>query len=196
MRAWTAFFVGAGTIIGAIVIGVAGGLIAGNILNPTSPKPASRMSRLEHSASVKAVAADAAAVPASSGDQAMRASDPVRYLAGADRFGAMSASGQPQSQVADASAAPQSGKEADQQPSSQSSPENANAKVEDKVVEKTDDSDVRRDRRAERHHRRRAERRRHEWRYQNASPAPGWGDVDRSMREGAFARSYAWRPAY
>ena len=38
MRASTAYFVGAGTIIAAIVIGLGGGIVAGNIMNPITPK--------------------------------------------------------------------------------------------------------------------------------------------------------------
>ena len=38
MRASTAYFVGAGTIVAAIAIGLGGGIVAGNIMNPVAPK--------------------------------------------------------------------------------------------------------------------------------------------------------------
>ena len=38
MRASTAYFVGAGTIVAAIAIGLGGGIVAGNIMNPIAPK--------------------------------------------------------------------------------------------------------------------------------------------------------------
>ena len=44
MRASTAYFVGAGTIVAAIGVGLGGGIVAGNIMNPVTPKQADRKS--------------------------------------------------------------------------------------------------------------------------------------------------------
>lgn len=72
MRAATAYFVGAGTIIAAIAIGLGGGIVAGNIMNPISPKQGPDTSRLEHRAHPKvATAAPSEHVPYLAGSQAM-----------------------------------------------------------------------------------------------------------------------------
>ncbi len=73
MRAATAYFVGAGTIITAIAIGLGGGLVAGNIMNPVSPKKSSEAAKVERRA--EPVAATNAP------------SAQVKYLAGSQVFG-------------------------------------------------------------------------------------------------------------
>ena len=38
MRAATAYFIGAGSIVAAIAVGLGGGIVAGNIMHPIAPK--------------------------------------------------------------------------------------------------------------------------------------------------------------
>jgi hypothetical protein len=47
MRASTAYFAGAGTVIAAIVAGVGEGLVIADIISPKSPKQGTELSRLE-----------------------------------------------------------------------------------------------------------------------------------------------------
>jgi hypothetical protein len=67
MRASTAYFAGAGTVIVAIVAGVGGGLLMADVMSPKSPKQGTEMSRLERRMSTE----PKAATP----------SEPVPYLA-------------------------------------------------------------------------------------------------------------------
>lgn len=87
MRASTAYFVGAGTIIAAIAIGLGGGLVAGNIMNPVSPNPTAP----KRSADASKVEQRAVATTAPS--------EPLQYLAGSQVFSAAPA---PQAQVSGA----------------------------------------------------------------------------------------------
>jgi hypothetical protein len=43
MRASTAYFAGAGTVVMAIVAGVSGGLLIADIISPKSPKQGTRL---------------------------------------------------------------------------------------------------------------------------------------------------------
>jgi hypothetical protein len=74
MRALTAYFVGGGTIVAAIAIGLGGGIVAGNIMNPITPKQGPDRSRVEQRAERVA----ATSTP----------SDRVPYLRGSQVFGA------------------------------------------------------------------------------------------------------------
>lgn len=69
MRTSTAYFVGAGTVIAAIVVGLGGGLLVANIVSPHSPKYGTEMTRLEQRMSAKPI-------PVITGP-----SEPVPYLA-------------------------------------------------------------------------------------------------------------------
>jgi flagellar biosynthesis GTPase FlhF len=69
MRASTAYFAGAGTVIAAIVAGVGGGLVIADMISPKSPKQGTELSRLERRMSSEPI--QAAAGP----------SEPVQYLA-------------------------------------------------------------------------------------------------------------------
>lgn len=82
MRAATAYFVGAGTIIAAIVIGLGGGIVAGNIMNPVAPK---------QDTSKLAQRAEAAATPATATAPATTnaPSERLQYLTGSQAFGGM-----------------------------------------------------------------------------------------------------------
>ncbi|TFV74533.1 hypothetical protein E4K64_16885 [Bradyrhizobium frederickii] len=78
MRASTAYFVGAGTIVAAIAIGLGGGIVAGNIMNPVAPKQGPDTSKM-------AQRAESAGAPAATNAPSER----VNYLTGSQAFGAM-----------------------------------------------------------------------------------------------------------
>lgn len=78
MRASTAYFVGAGTIIAAIAIGLGGGIVAGNIMNPVSSKQGPDTSKM-------AQRAESAGAPAATNASSER----VNYITGSQAFGAM-----------------------------------------------------------------------------------------------------------
>lgn len=78
MRASTAYFVGAGTIIVAIAIGLGGGIVAGNIMNPVASKQGPDTSKM-------AQRAESAGTPAATNAPSER----VNYLTGSQAFGAM-----------------------------------------------------------------------------------------------------------
>jgi hypothetical protein len=69
MRASTAYFAGAGTVVMAIVAGVGGGLLIADMISPKSPKQGTEMTRLERRMSPEPVQA------------APGPSEPVQYLA-------------------------------------------------------------------------------------------------------------------
>ena len=77
MRASTAYFVGAGTIVAAIAIGLGGGIVAGNIMNPVAPKLGPDTSKMAQRAE--------AAKPAMTDAPSER----LQYLTGSQAFGAM-----------------------------------------------------------------------------------------------------------
>ncbi len=78
MRASTAYFVGAGTIVAAIAIGLGGGIVAGNIMNPIAPKQGPDTGKMAQRAEV-------AAKPAMTNAPSER----VQYIAGSQTFGAV-----------------------------------------------------------------------------------------------------------
>jgi hypothetical protein len=203
MRASTAYFIGAGSIVAAIAIGLGGGLVAGNIMNPVTPKQGPDSGKMERRAEPVA----AMTTP----------SERVQYLAGSQAFGAViappaqaevqstAATAEPpspppaqtaaanQSRPANAPASP-STKPAEQQASSEatSSPENAYATAKDADVKRATSE------------RRRAERRQH-WaerhRYEMRDPREtrdrtDWGDVARSVREDSDAREFIASPRH
>lgn len=81
MRASTAYFVGAGTIVAAIAIGLGGGIVAGNIMNPIAPKQGPDTSKMAQRAE--------AAAPANTPAATNAPSERVQYLTGSQAFGAM-----------------------------------------------------------------------------------------------------------
>lgn len=207
MRASTAYFVGAGTIIAAIAIGLGGGIVAGNIMNPVAPKQGPDTSKMAQRAE--------AATPASTNAPSER----VNYLTGSQAVGAMIAAparaeakaeaARPDTQTAPANAEPpapqpsqaaaveppkpapasppRAAKPVEQQASTEpSSPDNAFAKARDYDVKRAATE------------RRRAERR--ERRHQDLREPRGmrdrtdWDDVARNIREDSDARDYAGRP--
>ncbi|MCA1380331.1 hypothetical protein [Bradyrhizobium sp. BRP23] len=209
MRASTAYFVGAGTIVAAIAIGLGGGIVAGNIMNPVASKQGPDTSKMAQRA--------ASPTPVSTNAPSER----VNYLTGSQAFGAMiaapaqaEAKSEPakpdtpttQANVAPApqlsqaaaveppkpAAAPQAARPAEQQASTEPSslPNNAYAKARDSDVKRAASE------------RRRAERRERwaERRYYYESREPrglrdrtDWDDVARNIREDSDARDYAGR---
>lgn len=216
MRASTAYFVGAGSIVAAIAIGLGGGIVAGNIMHPIAPKQGPDTSKMAQRAEAAApVATDAP-------------SERVQYLTGSQSFGAMIAApaqaqgeakveskpeSKPDSGSAQANAepaAPPPPQTAAVEPKpAPSSPPQATKPVEQKVstesasssdnaYAKARDADVKRAaserRRAERRERW-AERRRYDQRdARGARDQTNWDDVARNVREDSDARDYASRP--
>ena len=212
MRASTAYFVGAGTIVAAIAIGLGGGIVAGNIMNPIAPKQGPDTSKMAQRAEAAAPAATNAP------------SERVKYVTGSQAFGAMIAApaqaqgevkpeakpeapasqpnaGPPAPPSAQTAAveppkpAPSSSpatKPAEQQASTEpaSSPDNAYAKARDSDLKRAASER----RRAERHERW-AERHRYDPRdARSGRDQTNWDDVARSIREDSDARDYAGRP--
>jgi hypothetical protein len=208
MRAATAYFVGAGSIIAAIAVGLGGGIVAGNIMNPIAPKQGPDTSKVAQRAG--------AATPATTNAPSER----VQYLTGSQAFGAMIAApaqaaakpdvkpdtgttqanaeppAPPQTAAAEpakpTSSPPQATKPAEQQASREpaSSPENAYAKARESDVKRAASER----RRAERHARW-AERRRYDQRDARAGrDQTNWDDVARNIREDSDTRDYAGRP--
>jgi hypothetical protein len=215
MRASTAYFVGAGTIVAAIAIGLGGGIVAGNIMNPVSPKQGPDTSKLAQRADAKPATTNAP-------------SERLQYLTGSQAFGAMvaapaqaeakseekSEAAKPDTQTTQANAAPpaqqpsqaaaveppkpapasppQVAKPAAQQASTEPSPspDNAYAKARDSDVKRAT-SERRRTERRERW----AERRYYESREpRGMRDRTDWDDVARNIREDSDARDVSSRP--
>lgn len=213
MRASTAYFVGAGTIVAAIAIGLGGGIVAGNILNPVAPKLGPDTSKMAQRAE--------AAKPAMTDAPSER----LQYLTGSQAFGAMiaapaqakaksgpaksdtqashanaepsapqpsqAAAAEPPKPAAPASP-PQVARPAEQQASTEppSSPDNAYAKARDSDVKRAA-SERRRMERRERW----AERRHYDPREpRGMRDRTDWDDVARNIREDSDARDVASRP--
>jgi hypothetical protein len=212
MRASTAYFVGAGTIIAAIAIGLGGGIVAGNIMNPIAPKqgpdtgkradaaasmidaPTERVQYLAGSQAFSAVvAAPAQAEAKPDAAKADTKPDTPTTQAKAEPTAPPSpqtAATEP-SKPASAPSAP-AAKPAEQQASTEpsASPDNAYAKARDSDVKRAA-SERRRMERRERW----AERRRYDYREtRGMRSGPDWDDVARNIREDSDARDYASRP--
>lgn len=205
MRASTAYFVGAGSIVAAIAIGLGGGIVAGNIMHPTAPKQGPDTSKIAQGAE--------AAAPVTTNAPSER----VQYLTGSQSFGAMIAApaqaqnkarseAKPDVQSTQASAEgaappppqtnaaveppkpepvppPQATKPVEQQTSTEpaSSPDNAYAKARNSDVKRAASER----RRAERHERW-AERRRYDAR--GGRDQTDWDDVARNVRADSDSR--------
>ncbi len=218
MRASTAYFVGAGTIVAAIAIGLGGGIVAGNIMNPVASKQGPDTSKMAQRAESAGTAAQASAP-----------SERVNYLTGSQAFGAMIAApaqaeakpeadaqpaqakaeppAPPPSQAAavepakeqskeqskpTVASSPKAAKPTEQQASADpaSSPENAYAKAKDSDVKRAAPERRRMERRE-----RWAERRHYDTREQRGQrDRPDWDDVARNIREDSDSRDYAGRP--
>jgi len=200
MRASTAYFVGAGTIVAAITIGLGGGIVAGNIMNPIAPKQGPDTSKIAQRAGAAAPAATNAP------------SERVQYLTGSQVFGAVAAAPaqaqgeakpdagktpanaapalqtaavEPPKELPKPASAPEATKPAEQQASTEpaSSPDNAYAKARDPDLKRAASER----RRAERHERW-AERRRYDPRdARGMHDQTDWNDVARNVREDSNA---------
>lgn len=223
MRASTAYFVGAGTIVVAIAIGLGGGIVAGNIMNPVAPKQGPDTGKM-------AQRAEAAATPATTSAP----SDRVQYLIGSQAFGTIVAAPAEAKDEVKADAKPEAGPEA--KPDTQSTQANAEpapapsqaAAVEppkqqikptspspvtkpaeqqastepvaspDNAYAKARESDVKRTT-SERRRTDRRERSAERYRYDSREPRgmrdrTDWDDVARNIREDSDARDVASRP--
>lgn len=175
MRASTAYFVGAGTIVAAIAIGLGGGLIAGNIMHPVTPKQGPDTAKYE----ARAEPVAAVAAPAQF--------DRVQYLTGSQAFGAAiqpPAQAEPQTKTARTEPpAPAVAANDTKSANAAAVPENAYAKA--------TESDVKRAAREQRRAERRqywSERRRQEMR--EPRDRTDWNDVARSVREDSQGREF------
>lgn len=214
MRASTAYFVGAGSIVAAMAIGLGGGIVAGNIMQPMAAKQGPDTSKMERRADTDAAATTTSAPP-----------ERVQYLTGSQSFGAMIATPAQAQGEAKSESKPDSGSaQANAEPAAPSTPQTAAveppkpapssppqatkpveqkaatepASSPDNAYAKARDSDVRRAaserRRAERHERW-AERHRYDQRdARGARDQTNWDDVARNVREDSDARDYASRP--
>jgi hypothetical protein len=206
MRASTAYFVGAGTIVAAIAIGLGGGIVAGNIMNPVTPKQGPDTGKLGQRAVL-------AAAPASA------PSERIQYLTGSQTFGAMIAAqaqdeanskAKPDAQSTQAPAPPppqtvaiEPPKPAPASPQQVIKPTEQQASTEpassaDNAYAKARDSDVKRvasERRRTERRERWAERRHYDSRDSRGMRDPtDWDDVARNVREDSDARNVAARP--
>jgi hypothetical protein len=223
MRASTAYFVGAGTIVAAIAIGLGGGIVAGNIMNPVSPKQGPDTSKIAQRADAKPATTDAP-------------SERLQYLTGSQAFGAMVAAPAQAEAKSDAKAEskPEAKSEAvkpdtqttqanAEQPAQQPSqaaaveppkpppasppqvakPAERQASTEpssssDNAYAKARDSDVKRatsERRRTERRERWAERRHYDFRDpRGMRDRTDWDDVARNIREDADAREVPSRP--
>jgi hypothetical protein len=219
MRASTAYFVGAGSIVAAIAIGLGGGIVAGNIMHPIAPKQGPDTGKMERRAEPAAAATTTSNAP----------SERVQYLTGSQTFGAMIAApaqaqddakpeakseAKPEAQSTQASvespaptppktatveppksapaSPPQVAKPTEQQASTEpaSSPDNAYAKAREADVKRAA-SERRRVERRERW----VERRHYDYRDSRGMRAsPDWDDVARNVREDSDAHDFAARP--
>ena len=221
MRASTAYFVGAGTIVAAIAIGLGGGIVAGNIMNPVASKQGPDTSKMAQRAESAGVAARTSAP-----------SERVNYLTGSQAFGGMIAApvqaeakpvaAKPHTQPAQANAEPQAPSPSQaaaveppqEQSKGQSKPAMASSSRAVQPVEqqastepasspenayaKAKDSDVKRtasERRRMERRERWAERRSYDPREQRGQrDRTDWDDVARNIREDSESRDYASRP--
>lgn len=223
MRASTAYFVGAGTIVAAIAIGLGGGIVAGNIMNPVAPKQGPDTSKMAQRAE--------AAAPANTPAATNAPSERVQYLTGTQAFGAVIAAPaqaqdeaksetkpetKPETQTTQAKAEPpapppsravavepprEQAKPAS--PAQAAKPAEQQASTEpsstaDNAYAKARDSDVKRaasERRRTERRERWAERHRYDFREQRGMrDRTDWDDVARNIREDSDARDYANRP--
>ena len=218
MRASTAYFVGAGSIVAAIAIGLGGGILAGNIMHPIAPKQGPDTSKMAQRAEPAATPTTTTSAP----------SERVQYLTGSQTFGGVMAApaqaqdeaksesakseAKPEIQATQANAEPpapaqaaavepakpvpasppQVTKPADQQASTDP------ASLSDNAYAKARDSDVKRaasERRRTERHERWAERRHYDPRdARGMRDQTNWDDVARNVREDSYARDVTRRP--
>jgi hypothetical protein len=223
MRASTAYFVGAGTIVAAIAIGLGGGIVAGNIMNPVSSKQGPDTSKMAQRADTRPETTNAP-------------SESLQYLTGSQAFGAMvaapaqaevkaeaqseskpeakSEAAKPDSQTTQANAEPSAPqpsraaaveppKPAPASPPQVAKPAERQASTEpsstpDNAYAKARDSDVKRaasERRRTERRERWAERSHYDYREPRGTrDRTDWDDVARNIREDSDARDVPSRP--
>jgi len=195
MRVSTAYFMGAGMMIAAIAVGLGGGLVAGNIMNPIAPKQGPDAAKSDTAKAERR--ADPVATTSAPSER-------VQYLTGSQAFGAIfSQPAQAEAQTTTANAEPQTREPAqtsatanDTRPAAQpaqptaqqastepgSSPDNAYAKAKDTDVKRAAS-----ERRRVERHQRWAGRRRYEQRGRT-----DWDDVARNVREDSDTRDFTY----
>jgi hypothetical protein len=192
MRASTAYFVGGGTIVAAIAIGLGGGIVAGNIMNPVAPKQGPDASKQERRAApVTTADASSARVQYLTGSQVFGAVIATPAHAGAPTASANAEPQTPSPTVANetkpaSTPAAQPTKPVEQQASTEPvpAPENAYAKAKDGDMKRAASERRRADRRQ-----RWAERHRYDM-----HDRTDWDDVARNVREDADAREFTASP--
>jgi hypothetical protein len=218
MRASTAYFVGVGSIVAAIAIGLGGGIVAGNIMHPIAPKQGPDTGKMAQRAE--------AAAPATTSAPSER----LQYLTGSQTVGAVIAAPAQAQGEAKPEIKPET--KPDVQPTQASSepaappPPQATAAVEppkpvpasppqatkpveqqaatepaptpDNAYAKARDSDVKRaasERRRVERHERWAERRRYDTRdARGGRDQTDWDDVARNVRADSDPRDVVRRP--
>ncbi|KJC54679.1 hypothetical protein UB31_03365 [Bradyrhizobium sp. LTSP849] len=216
MRASTAYFVGAGSIVAAIAIGLGGGIVAGNIMHPIAPKQGPDTGKMAQRAEPAASPTTTTSAP----------SERVQYLTGSQTFGGVIAApaqaqdeakpeAKPDVQTTQASAEPpappppqttaavEPPKPTPASPPQVTKPVEPQASTEpasppDNAYAKARDSDVKRaasERRRVERRERWAERRRYDPRdASGARDQTNWDDVARNVRQDSDVRDVARRP--
>jgi hypothetical protein len=196
MRVSTASFVGAGTIVVALAIGLGGGIVAGNIMAPVAPREGPDTSKLAQRTGVAAEPVKTG-VPSEHGRDITGSQTPAAVIA-APAQARDDAQPEPQTTPATTEQAPapmplaQIAKPAVQQASTEPQPfsENASAKARESDAKRTAFERRRSDRRE-----RWAERHRYDSREQRvARDRTDWDDVARNVLADSDARDVAVRP--
>ncbi|WP_456623593.1 MULTISPECIES: hypothetical protein [unclassified Bradyrhizobium] len=205
MRVSTAYFVGAGSIVAAIAVGLGGGIVAGNIMHPTAPKQGPDGSKMERRA--EPVAATTTNAPL----------ERIQYVTGSQAFGAMIAApaqaqdeAKPDTQTTQANAEPPApqpsqavavepapaspapiARPAEQQASTEpsSAPDSAYAKARDSDLKRAASER----RRIERHERWVARRHYDSHEPRGMRDRTDWDDVARNVRQDSDTRDVAGR---
>jgi hypothetical protein len=178
MRASTAYFAGAGTVVAAIVAGLGGGLLIANIVSPTTPRQRTETTHLERRMSPEPI--QAVAGP----------SEPVPYLAApqlsAPGAAVTGAAPSADTTTAAAPAAPAAPPATSPAPPSNSSAQEQRSVASEDAFAKAREADVRRDAEAKRAADKRKAERRQQWadkrRYQQRQ-AQELRDVEDKVRE-------------
>lgn len=194
MRASTAYFIGAGTIVAAIAIGLGGGIVAGNIMHPVTPKQGPDTAKYE-ARTEQPVAAVTASVP-SERAQSLTGSPPAPQTRTANTDPSASAAvandakttdktADKTAEAAPAAAPATSAKPVERQAAREPSPvpENAYAKASASDVKRVSQERRRAERRQHW-----SERRRHELR--EPRDRTNWDDIARNVREDSDGREF------
>jgi hypothetical protein len=186
MRASTAYFAGAGTVVAAIVAGLGGGLLIANIVSPTTPKQGTETTHLERRMSpepIQAVAGSSEPVPYLAAPQLSALAAPQLSAPGAAVTGTAPPA---DTATAAAPAAPAAPPATSPAPASNSSAQEQRSVASEDAFAKAREADVRRDAEAKRAADKRKAERRQQWadkrRYQQRQ-AQELRDVEDKVRE-------------